>query len=208
RFLRRYIPRGGEDDIRLATLVVTRPVPNADALGAVLNRGIHIEVLKMQLLVGDDYIYIVFTPEAVIGYRQEAVHIGRKVNPSDGRALVENNVQEAGILVRETVVVLAPNRGCDQEVQRGYFSTPRHVVTDREPLRVLVEHGVNDVNKGFIGGEEAISPGKQIAFEHSLHGVLAEHLDHTSVGRKLAAILIFGEVLGDPEFLGDFVDCL
>src|SRR5271157_4297056 len=117
RFLRRYIPRGGEDDIRLATLVVPRPVPNADALGAVLNGGIHIEVLKMQLLVGDDYINIVLTPEAVIGYRQEAVHIGRKVNPSDGRALVEDNVQEAGILVRETVVILAPNRGCDQEVQ-------------------------------------------------------------------------------------------
>ena len=64
------------------------------------------------------------------------------------------------------------------------------------------------MDKGFVGGEEAVSAGQQIAFEHALHRVLAEHLDDAAIGRQLAAVLVFREVLLDPEFLGDLVDGL
>ena len=100
------------------TLVVTRPVPDADALGAVLNRGIHIQVLKMELLVGNDHIDVVLASEAVVGNRQQAIRVGRKINASDLGALVQHNVEETGILVRETVMVLPPDRRSDQKVQR------------------------------------------------------------------------------------------
>jgi len=79
-----------------AALVVTRPVPNPDAFRAVLNSGIHIQVLKMQLFVGNDHVDVVLAPEALIGYRQQTINIGRKVNASDGSAFIKNNVRKPG----------------------------------------------------------------------------------------------------------------
>jgi hypothetical protein len=38
----------------------------------------------------------------------------------------------------------------------------------------LVEHRVDDVNKGLIAGKEAVPAGEQVSFEPSLAGVLAE----------------------------------
>ena len=73
---------------------------------------------------------------------------------------------------------------------------------------MLVEHGVDHVDESFIRGEEAISPGQQVTFQHALHGVLAEHLDDAAVGRQFGAVLVFGEVFRNPEFLGGLVDCL
>ena len=79
---------------------------------------------------------------------------------------------------------------------------PRQVIADRQPLGVLVEHRVDDVDEGLVGGEEAVPAGEQVAFEHAFHGVLAEHLDDAAIGRQLAAVGVFGEVLVDPELLG------
>ena len=82
------------------------------------------------------------------------------------------------------------------------------MVADGQPLGVLVEHGIDDVDKGFVGGEEAIAPGEQIALEHTFHSVLAEHLDDPSVRRQFAAILVFREIFGDPKFLGSLINRL
>ena len=38
--------------------------------------------------------------------------------------------------------------------------------------------------------------------------MLAEHFDDAAVGRQFAAVLVFGEILGNPEFLGSLVDCM
>src|SRR5271166_5224198 len=108
RLLCRYIASRGHNDIRLATLIVARPFPDADALRAMHNSGVDIQVLEVELLVGDDYIDVVLAPQAMIGYRQETIAVGRKIEPGDSGALVQDHVQEAGILVGETVVVLAP----------------------------------------------------------------------------------------------------
>ncbi len=64
------------------------------------------------------------------------------------------------------------------------------------------------MDKGFVGREKAVTPGEQVTFQHAFHGVLAEHFDNASVSRQFAAILVFGEVFGDPEFLGGLVDRL
>ena len=53
-----------------------------------------------------------------------------------------------------------------------------------------------------------MAPGQQIAFQHAFHGVLTEHLDDPSVRRQFAAVLVFWEIFGDPEFLGSLVDGL
>jgi hypothetical protein len=38
---------------------------------------------------------------------------------------------------------------------------------------VLVEHGINDVDEGFVAREEAVPAGQQITFEPTLALVLA-----------------------------------
>ena len=106
----------------------------------------------------------------------------------------------------EAVVVLAPDGGGDEQVERGDGLAPGQVVADLQPLGVLVEHGVDDVHEGLVGREEAVASGEQVAFEHAFHGVLAEHLHDAAVGREFAAVEVFLEIFLDPELLADLVD--
>src|SRR5215831_16992215 len=115
--LRGDIAGGSHDEIGLAILIITSPIPNTDTLRTVLDRGVHVQVLKVQLLVGNDHVDVVLASEAMVRDRQQAVRVGRQINASHGGALIQNNVEEAGILVGEAVVVLPPNSGGDQEVQ-------------------------------------------------------------------------------------------
>ena len=166
----------------------------------------HVHVLGMLLLVGDDDVDVVLATQAVVCHRQQAVHIGWQVDADDGSAFVDDKIEEAGVLVGEAVVILPPNRGGDQQVQRGDFFAPTQMVADRQPFRVLVEHGVDDMHEGFVGGEKAMPPSQQVAFQHAFHGVFAEHFHDAPVGRQFGSVRIFGEVFGDPEFLADFVN--
>ena len=65
---------------------------------------------------------------------------------------------------------------------------------------MLVEHGVDDVDEGLVGGEEAVAAGEDVAFEPAFEGVLAEHLHDAAVGGEFAAVGVFGEVAVDPGF--------
>jgi len=119
-----------------------------------------------------------------------------------------HHVEGAGVLVGEAVVVLASDGGGDQQVQGGDLFPPGQVVADGQPLGVLVEHGVDDMHEGFVGGEEAVPPGQQIPFQHAFHGVLAEHFHYAAVVGHFGTVAVLGEIVGDPEFLADFVDRL
>ena len=63
-------------------------------------------------------------------------------------------------------------------------------IADLQPFRMLVEHGIDDVDEGLVAGEEAVAAGQQIAFEPALALVLAEHLHHASVGREMVVVRI------------------
>ena len=77
---------------------------------------------------------------------------------------------------------------------------------DAKPLGVLVEHGINDVNKGLVGREEAMAAGEQIAFEPTLQSVLGKHLQDPPVARQLAAVSVLWKIVGQPQFLAHLVD--
>ena len=62
-----------------------------------------------------------------------------------------------------------------------------------QPLRVLVEHRVDDVDEGLVAVEEAVPAGEQVALEPALAQVLGQHLHHPAVGRE---VLVVGEDLG------------
>ena len=81
-----------------------------------------------------------------------------------------------GILVAEAIVILAPDMARQQIVQRGDRPPPRNVVGHLQPLGVLVEHRIDDVNESLIARKEAVAAGQEIALEPTLALVLAEHL--------------------------------
>ena len=71
------------------------------------------------LLAGDDDVDVVAAAQAVVGDRQQRVGVGRQVDADDLGLLVDDVVDEAGVLVGEAVVVLPPDVRGQQVVERG-----------------------------------------------------------------------------------------
>src|ERR1700756_533611 len=61
------------------------------------------------------------------------------------------------------------------------------------------------MHESLVSRKKAVPSCEQIALEPPLKRVLAKHLHHVSVGRKLGAISIFREIFGHPDFLSGFV---
>ena len=181
RFERRHVAGAGHHDVGLAPLVAARPLPDPDAGRAVLDGGVHVEVLEAGLLAGHDDVHVVPAAQAMVGDRQQGVRVGRQVDPDHVRLLVDHVIDEAGILMREPVVVLAPDVRGEQIVERGDRPAPGDLVAHLQPFRVLVEHRVHDVDERLVAGEEAVAPGEEIAFEPALAGVLAQDLHDPAV---------------------------
>ena len=56
----------------------------------------------------------------------------------------------------EPVVVLTPDRGGDEQVERGDRGPPRHLIADGQPLGMLVEHRIDDMDECLVGGQETM----------------------------------------------------
>ena len=86
---------------------------------------------------------------------------------------------------REAVVVLAPDVRGEQVVERRDRPPPRDLARDLQPLRVLVEHRVDDVDERLVAVEQAVAAGEQVALEPALAEVLGQDLHHAAVGREV-----------------------
>src|SRR5437660_1238951 len=82
--------------------------------GTMLDRLLHIEVLQRRLFAGDDDVDEIAAAQAMVGDRKQCVRIRRQIDADGVRFLVAGMVDETGILVREAVVVLAPDMGREQ----------------------------------------------------------------------------------------------
>ena len=69
------------------------------------------------MLGGDDDVYIVAGADAVVKAAQQAVCIRGQVQADDVGLLVGDVVEEAGVLMREAVVVLLPDIGGENIVE-------------------------------------------------------------------------------------------
>ena len=118
---------------------------------------------------------------------QQRVRIGRQIDADHLRRLVDHVIDEAGILVAEAVVILPPDMRGEQIVERRDRPPPGDVIAGLEPLRVLVEHRIDDVDEGLVAAEEAVAAGQQIPLEPALALVLAQHLEHAAVVRDDAS---------------------
>ena len=182
---RRHVAGAGHDDVRLTAAVVAGPLPDPDPRGAVLDRLVHRQPLRRRVLARHHDVDVVAAPQAVVHHREQAVGIRRKVDPDDLGLLVDHMVDEAGVLVGEAVVVLPPDVRGQQDVQRGDRPPPGDMPGDLEPLGVLVEHRVDDVDEGLVAVEQPVTAGEQVAFEPALALVLAEHLHDPAVGGQV-----------------------
>ena len=116
----------------------------------------------MRLLVTDDDVDVIMTAQAMIRRGQEGVHIRRQVDAGHFRILVYHHVDKARILMGETIVVLTPDRGCDQQVDGGDARPPGDLLADGQPLGMLVVHGIDDVDEGLISREETMASAEHI----------------------------------------------
>src|SRR5262245_61873266 len=102
------------DDVGLRPLIVARPFPDADSGRAMFDGSIHVEPLRGGLLPRNDDVDVVTAPQTVVGDAQQTVRVGWQINPDDLGLLVDDVIDETGILMAEAVVVLAPDMAREQ----------------------------------------------------------------------------------------------
>src|ERR1019366_7297174 len=124
-------------------------------------------------------------PQTMIAHGKQAVSVGREVNADDVGFLIDHMIDEAWILMGESVVILPPHVRSQQIVEGCDRTPPLDLACNLQPLGVLVEHGIDDVDKRFVAGEETMPPGKQIAFQPALAHMLTEHLQHAAALREM-----------------------
>ena len=86
---------------------------------------VHRQPLQRRLLAGDDDVDVVAAAQAVIGDREQAVGVGRQIDADDLGLLVDDVIDEAGILMAEAVVILPPDVAGQQIVQRARSAAAR-----------------------------------------------------------------------------------
>ena len=95
----RNVTGGGQYHVWFASPVGAGPLPYAEASGAVHDRLSHGQILQGGLLAGHDDIHIVPGAQAVVCDRQQAVGVGRKIDPNGVGLLVDGMVDEAWVLM-------------------------------------------------------------------------------------------------------------
>src|ERR1700740_1885677 len=116
-FLGDDVTRTGEHDVWLIAIIAAAPLPGPSSSGTMCERGVHAQPLKLRLLINDDEVKIVMTPEAVICYREQAIGVRWEVNPHYVCLFTDQVIDKPRPLVAETIMVVAPTRGCQQIVE-------------------------------------------------------------------------------------------
>ncbi len=63
-------------------------------------------------------VHVVPAAQAMVHHREQAIGVGRQVHPHDFRLFVDHVIDEARILMGEAVVILAPDVGRQDVIQR------------------------------------------------------------------------------------------
>ena len=109
RLERGHVPGAGHDHVGLPPAVAARPFPDADAAAAVLDGGVHAQPLRSRVLARHDDIHVVPAAQAVIDHRQQTIGVRRQIDADHVGFLVDDEIDETRVLVREAVVVLSPD---------------------------------------------------------------------------------------------------
>ncbi len=197
-----HVAGAGEYDVRFAGAVVgAGPLPDAGATRHVGAGLVDRQPVEAGLFAGDDHIDLVAAAQGVIGHGEQGVGVRRQVDPYDLGALVEDVVDEAGVLVGEAVVVLAPDVGGEQVVEGGDRRAPGQFAGGLQPLDVLGDHGVDDVGEGLVGGEEAVAAGEEVPLQPALADVFGQDLHDPAVAGQVPVRVLRQPLPGLPRDL-------
>jgi hypothetical protein len=152
------------------------------------------------LFAGNDDVDVIPAPKAVVGDRKEAIGVGWKVHADNLGFLVDHMIDESGVLMGEAVVILSPDVARQQVVERSDGAPPRDLPTDLQPLGMLVEHRIDDVDERLVAVEEAMTAGEEIPLEPPLTLVLGQRLHDTTVRGE---VVVTRYQLGVPRPIGD-----
>ena len=86
--------------------------------------------------------------------------------------------------MREAVVILLPDVRGEQVVERRDGLSPGDALRGLEPLGVLVEHRVDDVDERLVAVEQTVPARQQVALEPALAEMLREHLEHAPIAAQ------------------------
>jgi len=50
---------------------------------------------------------------------------------------------------------------------------------------MLIDHRIDDVDERLVAGEQAVAPGQQVTLQPSLTEMLAQDLEHATVGAEI-----------------------
>ena len=158
--------------------------------------------MQFGLLSAGDDVDVIAAAQAVIDDVEQAIGIGRIVNAGDFAAALQSVVDEAGGLVAETVVIVAPAVASDENIERCERAAPREIDALLEPLGVLRDHGVNYLRERFVGRPNAVAAGEEIAFKPAFAEMFAEDFHDTAVGSEMIVngnCLLHGAAIGGVE---------
>jgi hypothetical protein len=127
-FQRRHVAAARHHHVGLLAAVVARPFPDSQSGLAVLDRLVHRQPLRRRLLASDNDVDVVAAPQAVIGHREQAIGVRRQIDADNVGLLVDDVIDEPGILMAESVVVLSPNVAREEIVQRTDRPSPGNMV--------------------------------------------------------------------------------
>ena len=181
-------------------LVARRPAPDRRARVGMGLGLVHRQPLRQGLLRGDDQVDVAGGAQAARDGLAERVRVGRQRDPQDRALLGEQAVDEARVLVRIAVVVLAPRVRREQDVERPERQPPRDLVRHLEPLGVLRDLRVDDLDERLVAREQGVPAGLEVALEEALAEVLGEDLDDAPVRRE-AAVGLVGPCVRPPRHL-------
>ena len=174
------VAAAGQHRVGLRPLVIGGPLPDADAVGTVLDGLVHGEPLGPGVLGGHHHIDVIPAFDTVVKDGEQAVGVRGQVEPHHVRLLVGHMVQEAGVLVGEAVVILLPHVGGQHVVHGGDVLPPGELPGHLEPFGVLAHHGVHDADESLVAVEKAVPPGEQVSLQPALAHVLGEHAVHNA----------------------------
>ena len=97
-------------------LAKIRPLEIQTLYQGMQERGLSARTVRSWVFARDDYVDVMTAAQAMVHYRQQAVGIRWKVNTYDLGLLIDDVVDETWVLVRESVVILAPDMRGQQVV--------------------------------------------------------------------------------------------
>src|ERR1700728_151546 len=81
----------------------------------------------------------------------------------------------------EAIVIVSPRMTCQQNIQRCERSAPGKIAALLQPLRMLRQHRIYDLRKGFVGRPHAMPPCQQVALEPSLTAMFTQYFHDTAI---------------------------